>query len=614
MKFHLSFKPGDHSAYIRLLICIITFICCICASCEFEPEGSYKVNVNKITEAPSLVVQLNFDTDTIYIPLNINAKLAYSTSDSLVRYASFTLNNEEIITFEGNGNFAIGFSTSGYKINTPYILRVNLYRSTGSGSLADKVRREGFLYSKKYIVFFTETDITPQITSLKIDSGKLKICWEKFHGLSFKQYDVIVSNSRTVAIIKSQQTDFCYDNFEFGRGGSFYIVTETENSTFYSRNVILNPDLPSIQIENVDETRIKLVWEKSKFYSKIKGYRLYEEIPHPQLKYNIGFFTDSQDTSIIFEKARFAVGIRFSLEVVPKDTSYYYSNSSITETIEIGEPKRTDFFDAMSFPLGKYGYVGYGQNGFLSKYNIESQLFEDSVKISSYYNNCSADGKLLLSINSDNLTLINAESMQIIESFSPEKFPFENRLPVRFLIGNNGIGVLIFDANFYFYDFLHHIVLKKFNTGLIGSFYSEMILSPDGKYFGISGLYETSLYHYENDSVSMVWKDQQGYLDIDYVNNSLVFFKSGQLRNMSFNDLKISVKRNLGTGFIYDIDWYNREVLYLNSNRDMLSIIGMDDGIVKKVINTYDFGNFYHWIHLINKTLYVRDRILKLNY
>jgi hypothetical protein len=136
------------------------------SSCEYQPKGLFEVDVKPVTEAPALQVDLNFESDTLYLPFDKNITFRYSVSDALVRYAFYSINGQQLAKVDSNsGVFSTSFSSGNYQKNTAYKLKVELFRSSGSNSLADKLLNEGFLYSKE-ITYFLRI-ITEQVTYQK---------------------------------------------------------------------------------------------------------------------------------------------------------------------------------------------------------------------------------------------------------------------------------------------------------------------------------------------------------------------------------------------------------------------------------------------------------------
>jgi len=291
----------------------------IFSACEYEPEGIYEVDVQPVTDAPEITVNLNFMTDTIYVPTNGYTTLVYSTPDPKVRYAYFELNNKQLVKIEStSGTFTFSFSAGQYQKVIPYELKVELFRSTGSGSLADKVYAEGFLYSKSFILIFqNESEMAPQVTGVFPENGSLRVEWEKFKGFGFQKYHVFNSVFYKIDIITDPNKTFLYDDSYIGYNSDYYIVTETNDNTFTSNHFYFEDGLPEATAELTENTTMKVSWGQSKYYNNIEGYRIFESYNRYNHFNEIAYIENSQDTSYLYDDGRFGVASRFYILPVP---------------------------------------------------------------------------------------------------------------------------------------------------------------------------------------------------------------------------------------------------------------------------------------------------------
>jgi hypothetical protein len=591
-----------------------------CAACEYEPEGEYHVDVKKITEVPELKINLNFNSDTLYIPININTSVEYSTSDPLVRYASFFLNDKQLAVSGASGFFYIQYDNSNYQIDVPYILKVKFFRSSGSGSLADKLESEGFLYSREIVVYFVnEGTMQPKITSVINEKGRLKITWERYNGFGFKSYYVRLPDVANIAIISDQNITSCYYDGYIGYGTAFEVLTITEDNYFHSGYFYIDRELPVLRANVRGGDTIQFTWDKSKFSENILGYKIYEFFWMFGKLNEIANITDPADTSFLYN-AKFGVRTRYMLEIIPKTAPLFpYDYASTTPEVMCGIN-----IENRAFPItarGIYGYMGRWVNGYyrLYKYNTENRTLTDSMAITSYHTYCSYDGKWLLNSGYMELNLIDAENMKLIRTYKPDGFMGEEGLPGKYLIANTGIGLLAFSSgNFYFYDFLNDAVVKKFN--IYSSPDDHMELSPDGSFLAIETFisatqsFRTSLYHFTGDSLNLVWQNTPDNFDFDSENNSFVYFKDGQMIHLSLPDLSITNTLNLPQGHLYSLDWSRGEFLFLNEEGDRFTIRRMESGEILAEVETYKFGDSFSSISLMNKTLYTPERMLILSY
>ncbi len=588
--------------------------------CEYDPEGKYEVEVKEITEVPELLINLNFATDTLYVPTNYMVKVEYQSGDPFVRYASFFLNNKQLAVSEVSGYFYITFNSSVYQTHTPYTLNFSFFRSSGSGSLADKLQQEGFLYSRKYILYFVnENEMAPRILRAVNENGKLKVCWEKYMGFGFLRYFIRPIESENIAVIEDQNVTSCIYNSYIGFGTTLELLTETEDNIFHSGYYTVAPELPVLKAQLTDDSAIKFTWGKSRYPQNITGYKVYEYLWYYDKKNEIASISEPSDTTFFYTNAKFGVSARYFLEIIPKTKPQFtYDYASVTENMLIGTP--IPYILTRAATRGSFSYVSSTSDNLLSRYDTESHSIVETLPLASYSRYCSHDGKLLLSSNPSAISLIDADNWEIMASYTVDLFPDENMLPYRFMTGNNGIGVLVFPDGLCFYDFINKATLKKFTISGT-SLDNFMDVSPDGTYFIIqyhnadfSG-HIASLYHFTGTDVELSWQDATEFVDLDALDNTLVYFKNNQVIHVSLDDLSIISDLTLPAGSVHDIDWYRREILFLNQAKDKFSIFGLDDGALRKEIATYAFGDYYyHTVYLINKTLYLYDRMLKLTY
>lgn len=610
----------NHTRNFSPWIWLLPFILLFCNACEYSPDGEYQVEVKKITEAPELKIHLNFDSDTLYVPINYHATVEYSTTDPLVKYASFFLDGNQLAISGASGYFYIQYDNSKYQVNVPYILEVSFFRSTGSGSLADKLESEGFLYSREIVLFFVnEGTMEPRIKSVINENGRLKISWERYNGFGFTSYIVRPNDFENTAVINDQDVTSCYYDGYIGYGISFKVLTTADGNVFHSPYYTLQPELPVLKPNIRGGDTILFTWEKSKFAENIEGYKVYEYFWQFDKLNEIKHTTDPSDTSF-FYNAKFGVRTRYMLEIIPKKAPLFpYDYASATPEILCGI--NIENRGLLSPARGIYSFMGNWIDGNfrLYKYNTESRTVTDSLSVASYHTYCSYNGKWLLNSGYLELHLIDAENMQMIRTYEPDVFMGESGLPGKYLVANNGMGLLAFPSgNYYFYDFINDAAVKKFNIS--SSPDDHMEISPDGTFLAVESFIEssqsfrTSLYHFIDDSVELVWQNTPGNFDFDSEENSFVYYQDGQLIHLSLADLSITKTLKLPRGHLYSIDWNRREFLFLNEGRDKFSVRGLENGEVRNEIDTYNFGESFWSISLMNKTLYTPERMLILSY
>lgn len=616
---------------MRQIKSILFILAIILFSCEYEPEGVYEAEVEPVTEAPEITVNLNFVTDTVYVPVNGYTTLVYSTPDSKVRYAYFSLNNRQLVKIEStSGTFTFSFNSGQYQKGIPYDLTVELFRSSGSGSLADKVYAEGFIYSKSFVLIFEdESKMAPQVTRVFPENGSLRIEWERFKGFGFRKFHVFNSTFYKIDIIDDPDKNFLYDNSYVGYNGDYYIVTETDNNTFSSNHIYFEEGLPGATARHTENMNIEINWGQSKFVNNIKGYRIFESYNRYNYFNELGWIEGGADTSYIFENGRFGVATRFYIQPVPvireiplnsNDDLRYMASS--TEDVLLGDKMPVFPFDFFHNPPGNFCY--YSNIDKIFKFDCSKNAFSDSIETQYIYMSVSPDGKTILSSHLDRLEIIDAETMKITDVIPKNELP-EADMPYQFLIGNNGKGVFSnYSANYYYYDYNNKVEEAKFRIDGESNVGDKMSISPDGKYFcirhikGIYPNYLTELYKLENGEAIQIWKDNEvDFFDFEPSSGQFVYLKDGKIVFVSPESLNIITELPVSGKYLYDIDWNNREYISLNDERDLFTIYDLNSGIAKTEIKTYNFGGYnsnYENIFLSNKIIFTQGLRLKLDY
>ncbi len=609
----------------------ILYLILILSACEFEPEGVYEVDVEPVTEAPDITVDLNFLTDTIYVPVTGYTTLIYSTPDPNVRYALFKLNNIQLSKIEStSGTFTFSFSSGQYQKGIPYELNVELFRGSGSGSLADKLNAEGFLYSKSFVLFFEEdANMASQIISVTPKNGSLRVEWERFKGVGFRRYHVFNSVFYKIDIIDDQNRTFLYDESYIGYNGDYYIVTETDNGSFTSRHVYYEEGLPVAVAQRGDDLTVEVSWGKSKFENNISGYRIFESYNRFNYFNEVVFIEDGAATEYNFNESRFAVETRFYVLPIPKKREIPLNSyddlryrASMTEDIIIGDHMPIYPFSFFHTPPGDFCY--FTDIFQVYKFDCVNNTITDSIPAQNVYMSVSPDGKRILSSKPLQIELTDAENMEVTDVIPASSFPDED-MPVQFVIANNGKGVFSNQkADYYFYDYLNKTAQAVFRVDGETNLGDKMKISPDGQYVcvrhikGIYPNYLTELIKLENGEAVKIWSDSEiDFFDFNPAAGELLYVKNGVLTRMSPDNLTVISEMAVNGYHFFDIDWNNNEYVSLNEERDLISIYNLNSGELKKEVKTFNFGHAtsnFTSLYLSNKILFTEGLRLKLIY
>jgi hypothetical protein len=143
----------------------------VLASCEYEPSGEYSPDIKKPQSAPPLLVDLNAAGDTILIDVFSVLEFRFQTEDKELHWMKYCIGNQ---CETGNSNAGIYTIHMGAHNVMPgkFDLTIEVFTATGTGSIADVLGAEGFLYSKKFTLIVVEKLDGLKILSVQPDKGK----------------------------------------------------------------------------------------------------------------------------------------------------------------------------------------------------------------------------------------------------------------------------------------------------------------------------------------------------------------------------------------------------------------------------------------------------------
>jgi hypothetical protein len=568
--------------------------------CVFEPDGIYEVDVEEVKDSPVQIdVNLNFVTDTLFIPSSGYTSLSYSTPDPLVKMVHISINQQTVGRIEStSGTFQLSILNHGFSENTPYTLRIELFRSSGSGSLADKLNAEGFVYFKEVVLIFLNRDkLTPKITRAYPYNGHMVVEWEVFKGAGFQSYHVFNTDFRKIAIITDQYQTACLDDSQIGYGGEYWVVTVAESDSYRSPTYVYRDNLPPATVKKSGAGEYLIEWSKSKYEKNLLGYRIYEYLPEPNKLTELEFITDPSADSYVFKDPHFPLKTRFFVQPISiyddtqiRDNSDLYQLASVTPEIWTGERLPGIIYMFFEHPLGQYCYFGNFVHFY--KFDTGSGLLVDSLRYEGGHYSVSPEGKTILISNHLSMHLYDAAGMDMIREVPFSTLP-ENKAPIQVLLSSDMTGVLFYEsANYYFYDFREGKTLATFRVNYDSGWPANMKVSASGKFFamshytGIEAYRITELYERSGNTVIKKWSGNASWFDFDPHNNHLYYFHEQVLHSIAPDNLSDHQQKTIPERYLLSIDWNRNEYLSLNEGKDLFSVRSLDSGDLKAGLKT----------------------------
>jgi len=184
----------------------------------------------------------------------------------------FSLGNKHWSIFSKDGTFSISPNdyTAGYDT-----LSLVIFTNSGSGSLADLTRAEGFRVEKRWLLLI-DGRFAPQITISKsiTENGFLKLTWPKCNNYNFSSYE-FTGPGITKTIGDADCTSYI-DSSYIGGSATYRINTKviTNNQLTMGKTLTMGDPFPMLKFTDIGIDSLKIFWDKCKYKCQYKLERI----------------------------------------------------------------------------------------------------------------------------------------------------------------------------------------------------------------------------------------------------------------------------------------------------------------------------------------------------
>lgn len=607
--------------YHKILLILLSLVL---SSCLYEPGGENFEPVQPLGEVPTLEVDLNINSDTVYIHSALISHITFTSEDTLLKTAQVYL-DERLHTTVHSSNGEFFFSLNNQAISVHH-LKINFFKRSGTGSIADQAGAEGFVFSKSWVVLVKRGDqLNSMINKFTPMEGSLKIEWTKYHGIGFKEYQIFHGNeigqiADTVAIVKDVNTTSCFDPSFVGYKLQYIIRVVTDEYTFPPVFSYFEDKLPPASVTTNSDGKFIIKWEQSKYFNNIKEYDIYETFTNQSDVNKIATVSSSAGLQYVNENSKFGIATRFYITPVPKTrfrpTQMIYEfrkRSSSTKVIVLGDSISPYMQSEIATPLGDHCY--YQKLNYICKYNSKTAIEEQFPFNPWSLVRVSPNGKYLLVYSEEKFILYNTEDMSVISTTTQKDISGYTMDPYniyyKFSVSDNGIGVY-YNHGLLLYDFINKKLLHRFSirypdSGLF------IKISSNGNYVAFNSTsngttYTTYLYKVENSSITQLFEANGQYFDFDPVNKqNFIYFNNNKLITKSLTGLNTLHEISLNAKNVSCVDFNTLEAVTISPEINAVNIIDINTGKLKFTVPTFDYDetDYVNSYYFSNHTLFV---------
>jgi hypothetical protein len=497
------------TSYLFVLLIILN-------SC-YESNSVNYVEVNPNTTIPNLKIDFNKPGDTIVVDQGNEVTFYYSSGDKDLIGAKARIDSQDyVVKIINESNIKVVLPVSGFNSGY-YNIEVTIFTNSKTGSLADKVGAEGFIFTRKWVmIYMKSSDFKPKVTKAGPEDGLMKLNWSIGVPELVRYYKVskqLTNKSwQEIGTIENPNQLWINDNFHVGEYANYIIKCKTVNGSEFESNLLSVPqDLPVFQNSgSTNFGEVKLSWDKTKYWKAFKSYRITSNLAETQ------FINNYNSNSIVFDGATMGKNYQFTLAVVPQNQVDNFDDAGLafSKQIYAGTGELLPFQSSITGIFKKNLY--YKTETTLFKYDIEKneivdkiENFDRSAQTFSY----SPNGKYYFEgySNDNQYTFANLENDNFVSMRNFNTVVGHKVWSSKSAVSDNGIAVVVGNDSMYVINLLKGQYLDSRKCDNI----TGVRISPDGKYIVLQRSGKCTLYKLENKLTQIIWQDGTNELYTD---------------------------------------------------------------------------------------------------
>lgn len=611
--------------FSRLLLA--AFCALVFHACEFDTAKVWDSPADPDAEPPVVdVVYLDLEQDSVWLLYGRDVSFRFSSSRDDILGAESLIDGEVSQTFYSDeGVFSLDYFSLSEGLHT---LQLNVYTTAGTGSIADRLGLESYVFTKTWKLFV----IKDYNTSLRptVKDGCLSLSWKEYPASDFKEFIIYREEGYNNRIEAGRCTVPEFSDCTYaGEGADYYVeLVREQGEPIPWGQVYLSPEKPVLRFSASSGNEYTISWGKSKYYGAVGLYRL-SMAPLPWINYvTIKETSDPDDNSMqLPSSVRFGDRMCFKLLMVPENSPVY-------------DPENTMRFESVLFDVEtgfRYGPAGYnlsqteqaGPDDFmfiagcdsLMRYSVTQNRITERLTYSPL--GCSmcrfseyemSPTGLTLSTRFDcdyNLMLAESGNLRDFKRFDLQSLSGQysvSRVPV----SDAGTGLVnTVNSGFYVYDFKSS-TQKGFYTSET-SYASGLALSSDGKYlFASDDAFR--LVRFDDPGFTTIWTRTEyglpAFCEFHGTDpDALVYWDGSVFSIRNCSDFSVEYSFPLTDDAVLHVDYYGNELLSYSEGH--LFVRSLTDGsLIKDIPYGQNVSAFYYRPILVNHTVISNTGVL----
>lgn len=313
---------------------LITGLFLLLNSCEYQPKDDF---FSDVSVRDSANISVDLDTTSPFFDLRDKTLFSFhvQTGDLKLLSVRVFVDDLELMNYSAvSGVFQL--DNMSYS-NGEHKLDVVVTTHSGTGSLADLLNAEGFIFTRSWNFFVDNAAPNPvNITSIFNDNGLLKIEWDQYTRINFQKYEVfkVLNNGSdlSLGIISSADHNFFYDSAFIGGTVSYKVrVFSLQERAAEGTVTTFADEIPVISARSLKGSLVELSWNKCRYNKAFKNYTISPYGKPTQTISDVNTTSIAGDYGILGETVKFWLATNAQ---IPTFNSYVFSNIDFA----IGQP------------------------------------------------------------------------------------------------------------------------------------------------------------------------------------------------------------------------------------------------------------------------------------
>ena len=531
-------------------------ICLLClSSCAFEPEGLSFFDVTKPAASQPLELTLTINEDSIYLYGDTRLSFSLVTFGKTFNVARIHYYDQAFSTDKPNDSFTIT-----PKATTGWVdLTIDFYVSTGTGSIADKLKVENYVLSKTWKIKYIDLNKVGLNEGYRIHpDGYLEVYLVQPRQKHDGSYGVSKYGNTIPVTRISGDTAFYADKSYCSDACSYSFWFRFDANNIFRKDLIVNLPKAELKVEAIGIDSCRVSWTKSPL-------KLYYTINQTQYQ---GFGNEFKTSLLVSEKKYFSLGV-----FPPDSQNQHYSSYSVSTYFNLGT--LANYFMCYSVVKDEF-FISRNINLlYLESANIPLPASEPNSQYISKVNIlCSPNGKYIAGYLYSQIYVYNENlsfSKKIEAGEIPNYRPYYSVTDDGVFTYQQGVTMVMKNLTGIGWDTFSFATDSDPNPNVV--YFSVVANSIDGKYICVRGMNGFKIYDVsDHKTAKIVFNlpvNEIGAVVAHPTNPGLIYVKYNgimELRTCPGFELVKTIDIPIDDYYFHSIDPYSNILLLMKDN------------------------------------------------